>query len=70
MHPTFGTAFYKILNANERYVGSERNNPDFNYFFLLDWVVKDTSYYLRNEQLNSTFSVIYFIGQVPYYLNA
>ena len=33
-------------------------------FFVQNWLVKDTSDYLRNEQLNPPFSVIYFKGEV------
>ena len=36
-------------------------------FFVWDWVVKDASCYLKN-QLNTAFSVIYFKGEVLYYL--
>ena len=33
-------------------------------FFVWNWVDKDASCYLRNEQLNPPFSVIYFKGEV------
>ena len=47
-------------------MGSDKNKHD---IFVWDRVVKDASCYLRNEQLNPPICVVYFQGEVLWYLH-